>query len=43
VTQKLRGGGGEDDVVNVEEEARCIRTAMEDEERRVRLDLDETL
>jgi hypothetical protein len=41
-TQKLRGGGGEDDVVDVEE-VRCIRTATEDEQGHVRLGLDESL
>jgi hypothetical protein len=42
-TQKLEGGGGEDDVVDVEEEVRCIRTMTKDEQGRVRLGLDETL
>jgi hypothetical protein len=42
-TQKPRGGGGEHDVVDVEEEVRNIRTAMEDEQGRVRLGLDKTL
>jgi hypothetical protein len=42
-THKLRGGGGEDDVVDVEEEVRCIGAATEDEQGRVRLGLDETL
>jgi hypothetical protein len=42
-TQKLGGGGGEDDVVDVEEEVRCIQTVTKDEQGRVRLGLDETL
>jgi hypothetical protein len=37
------GGGGEDDVVDVEEEVRCIQTVTEDEQRRVRPGLDKTL
>jgi hypothetical protein len=40
--QEPRGGGGEHDVVDVEE-VRSIRTATEDELGRVRLGLDETL
>jgi hypothetical protein len=42
-TQKLEGGGGEDDVVDVEEEVRGIRTVTKDEQGRVRLGLDKTL
>ena len=42
MTQEPRGGGGEHDIVDVEE-VRSIRTATEDEQRRVRLGLDETL
>jgi hypothetical protein len=43
VTQKLEGGGGEDDAIDVEEEVRCIRTVTKHEQGRVRLGLDETL
>jgi hypothetical protein len=42
-TQEPRGGGGEHDIVDVEEEVRSIRTATEDEQGHVLLGLDETL
>jgi hypothetical protein len=32
VTQELDGGGHEDDVVDVEEEVRRVRSAVEDEQ-----------
>ena len=40
-TQEPRGGGGEHDVVDVEEEVCSVRTTTEDEQGRVLLGLDE--
>jgi hypothetical protein len=42
-TQEPRGGGGEHNVVDVEEEVHSVRAAIEDEQGRVRLGLDEAL
>ena len=42
VTQEPRGGGGEHNIVNVEE-VRSVRAATEEEQGRVRLGFDEAL